>query len=159
ICDASGDYPGLLWLFTGTPEFFDTKRGVAGLPPLDDRIRFIEQGKFASRRQPQLRLVPFDAPRLKSVAVRLRELYPSQHRARLLRAVDDAFLDQLVEKVTAGFRGDVGVVPRQFLRELVNVMDLLEEHPDYVPREAYDFHPKTLAPEEQAAVAGPSAVP
>lgn len=154
ICDASGDYPGLLWLFTGTPDFFDSKRGVAGLPPLYDRIRLIEQGKFASRRQPQLRLVPFDAARLKSVAVRLRELFPTTDRARLLRELDDAFLDRLIAQVTAGFRGDVGVVPRQFLRELVNVMDLLQEHADYVPSQAYAFEPQGLAPEEQAAVSG-----
>lgn len=154
ICDASGDYPGLLWLFTGTPEFFDTKRGVAGLAPLHDRIRFLEQGRFASLRQAQLRLMPFDAERLKRVAVRLRELFPSQDRERLLRELDDQFLDLLVEQVTAGFRGDVGVVPRQFLRELVNVMDLLDEHDDYVPREAYEFQPQALAPEEQAVMAG-----
>ena len=38
ISDASGDYPNLLWIFTGTPDFFDSKRGVAGLPPLHDRV-------------------------------------------------------------------------------------------------------------------------
>lgn len=34
----------MLWLFTGTPEFFDTRHGVAGLTPLHDRIRFLKQG-------------------------------------------------------------------------------------------------------------------
>src|SRR5690606_25983323 len=28
IADAAGSYPGLLWIFTGTPEFFDTRHGV-----------------------------------------------------------------------------------------------------------------------------------
>src|SRR5690606_37654855 len=110
ISDASGDYPGLLWLFTGTPDFFDSKRGVAGLAPLHDRIAFKEQGGFASLRQPQLLLKPFDAERLKNVAVRLRELFPSQDKARLRSKVDDEFIEQLVAKETAGFRGDVGVV-------------------------------------------------
>ena len=27
IADAAGSYPGLLWIFTGTPEFFDTRHG------------------------------------------------------------------------------------------------------------------------------------
>lgn len=158
ISDASGDYPGLLWIFTGTPDFFDTRKGVAGLAPLHDRIRFLEDGKFASLRQPQLQLKPFDAARLKAVALRLRELYPMPNRQRVLTRVSDAFIDRLVAKVTEGFRGDVGVVPRQFLRELVNVMDLVDENEDYIPDDAYGFamdkFTATLSPEEAAAVAG-----
>src|SRR6267143_1107907 len=54
ICDAADRYKKLLWLFTGTPDFFDTKRGVAGLQPLHDRIQFSVQNGFVSLRQPQL---------------------------------------------------------------------------------------------------------
>ena len=160
ISDASGDYPKLLWIFTGTPEFFDSRRGVAGLPPLHDRVRFLSQGKYLSLRQPQLELTPFDEDRLKSVAVRLRELYPAKDRGRLMERVSDEFLDQLVAKVTKGFKGDVGVVPRQFLREFVNQMDLVDEHDDYFPMEEYGFDPSAgdLLPEEQAAMSG-TAVP
>jgi hypothetical protein len=28
---AAASFSGLLWIFTGTPEFFDTNRGVKGL--------------------------------------------------------------------------------------------------------------------------------
>lgn len=154
ISDASGDYPKLLWIFTGTPEFFDAKRGVAGLAPLHDRIRFLSQGKFSSLRQPQLELTPFDEDRLKNVAVRLREHYPAGDRGRMMERVSDEFIDQLVEKVTEGFRGDVGVVPRQFLREFVNQMDLVDEHDEYVPMGEYGFEPGDLLPEEQAAASG-----
>jgi len=154
ISDASGDYPKLLWIFTGTPDFFDTKRGVAGLQPLHDRIRFLSQGRFASLRQPQLELKPFDRERLQNVAVRLRELYPAKDRARLMSRIDDTFVEQLVAKVTEGFRGDVGVVPRQFLREFVEQMDRVEEHADYVPADDYGFEPAELHPEEQAALSG-----
>jgi len=159
ISDASGDYPKLLWIFTGTPEFFDSKRGVAGLPPLHDRIRFLSQGRFSSLRQPQLELTPFDEERLKDVAVRLRELYPAKDRGRLMERMSDDFLDQLVAKVTEGFKGDVGVVPRQFLREFVNQMDLVDEHDDYIPMEEYGFDPgaENLLPEEQAAISGAAA--
>lgn len=54
ICDAADRYRGLLWLFTGTPEFFDANRGVAGLQPLHDRIKFDQQQGFVNPRQPQL---------------------------------------------------------------------------------------------------------
>ncbi len=157
ISDASGEYPGLLWLFTGTPEFFDTRKGVAGLAPLHDRIRFLTQGGFTSLRQPQVELKPFDAARLRNVARRLRELYPMPNRERVIARVSDAFIDRLVAKVTAGFGGDVGVVPRQFLRELVNVMDLVDVEDEFDPEKAYGFSTDKLAslsPEEQAALAG-----
>ena len=68
--------------------------------------------------------------------------------------VSDEFLDQLVAKVTEGFKGDVGVVPRQFLREFVNQMDLVDEHEDYVPMTEYGFTPGDLMPEEQSVVTG-----
>ena len=154
IADAAGSYPGMLWLFTGTPEFFDTRHGVAGLEPLHRRISFSKQGSFASLRQPQLELSPFDAERLRSVAMRLRELYPSGSRSVLEERVSLDFIDRLVAEVTKGFRGDVGVVPRQFLREFVTQLDLVEENDDYVPMELYGFDPSrmnaiALTPEEQ----------
>ncbi len=162
ISDASADYPGLLWLFTGTPEFFDNRRGVAGLAPLHDRIRFLEQGDFASLRQPQVRLRPFDAVRLVEVARKLRDLYPMPNRARVASKISDRFIDTLVAKVTEGFRGDVGVVPRQFLRELVSAMDLVDEEEHYDPAAAFGFSTLKLAalrPEEQAAIEGSAAQP
>ncbi len=161
IADAAGSYPGMLWLFTGTPEFFDTRHGVAGLTPLHDRIRFLKQGPFASLRQAQLELVPFDAERLRSVALRLRELYPLATRSVLEERVSLHFIDRLVAEVTKGFRGDVGVVPRQFLREFVTQLDLVEENDDYVPMELYGFDPSQIStsaftPEEQQRLGGTS---
>ena len=154
ISDAAGSYPGLLWLFTGTPEFFDTRQGVAGLAPLDDRIRFMKRGDFASLRQAQLELRPFDADRLRSVAMALRELYPAQDRRRLEELVSSDFVGLLVDEVTQGFKGDVGVVPRQFLREFVDTMDTVEQEPDYTPMEQYGFDAKKLSPQEQWVVSG-----
>ena len=153
IVDAAGSYPGLLWVFTGTPDFYDSRRGVASLPPLHDRIAFVKQGRFASSRQAQLELVPFDRERLEAVAVRLRELYPAQDRARLEARISREFIGRLVDEVTTGFRGDVGVVPRQFLRAFVLHMDLVDEHPDYDPAKRH-FVAKDLRPEEQQAISG-----
>jgi P-loop Domain of unknown function (DUF2791) len=133
ICDAADRYPGLFWVFTGTPEFFDTNRGVAGLAPLHDRLKLIKTGNFANPRQPQLVLTPFDAERLKDVALKLRELYPTEQLKQLTKKVTPEFIDLLVDKVTQGFGGDVGIVPRQFLRQLVNILDLAATEPDFDP--------------------------
>lgn len=154
IADASGSYPGLLWAFTGTPEFFDTRQGVAGLAPLHERIRFLQQGRFASPRQPQLELQPFQAERLRDVAIRLRELFPAQDRLRLEQRIDLPFVARLVDAVTQGFNGDVGVVPRQFLRTFVNQMDLVDEHSDYDPAAELGFAPAEVTPEEEMALTG-----
>jgi hypothetical protein len=154
IADAASSYPGMLWVFTGTPEFFDTRHGVAGLAPLHDRIRFLKQGRFASLRQPQLELAPFDANRLQSVALRLRELFPTSDRGRLDQTISTAFVERLVAEVTAGFKGDVGIVPRQFLREFVHQLDLVEEHADYDPMSEYGFYAKELSIEEQYVLSG-----
>ena len=159
IADAAGSYPGLLWVFTGTPEFFDTRHGVAGLAPLHDRIRFLKKGRFASLRQAQLELAPFDAERLRSVALHLREIFPATDRERLERKVSDEFIDRLVAEVTAGFKGDVGVVPRQFLREFVTQMDLVEERPKHEPMQEYGFEPTALSAEEQHVLTGAPAIP
>ncbi|CRI68030.1 putative ATP/GTP binding protein [Thiocapsa sp. KS1] len=154
IADAAGSYPGLLWVFTGTAEFFDSRQGVAGLTPLHERIRFLKQGRFASLRQAQLELTPFDSERLSAVAMRLRALYPARDPGRIEQHVSDAFIARLVADVTKGFKGDVGVVPRQFLREFVTQMDLVEENPDYDPSAEYGFSPSELSDEERHLLSG-----
>lgn len=154
ICDAADRYRGLLWLFTGTSEFFDTQRGVAGLQPLYERIKFQDEGGFVSTRQPQLELKPFDANRLKEVALKLREIFPAVDRHRLMNKVTVDFIDRLVAKTTQGFQGDVGVVPRQFLRQFVNVLDLTDENEDYDPMVVAGFDQTALNEIEQRSIAG-----
>lgn len=129
IIDAADRYKGLLWIFTGTPDFFDTRRGVAGLQALHDRIQFMSEGGLVTMRQPQLELKPFDRDRLKDVGLRLRQLYPAGDPNIVAQKVTPERIAGLVDEVTAGFRGDVGVVPRQFLRRLVNLFDTVAENP------------------------------
>lgn len=146
IIDAADRYKGLLWIFTGTQEFFDTRRGVAGLQPLHDRIRFQVESGLVSMRQPQLELKPFDRERLKDVGLRLRDLYPMGDPNIVAQKVTPEVIVGKVEEVTRGFGGDVGIVPRQFLRSLVNLFDVVAENPDAQLPEP----PKTLV-EERAA--------
>jgi len=130
IIDAADRYKGLLWVFTGTPEFFDTKRGVAGLQPLHDRIQFLNEGGVVTMRQPQLELKPFDRERLKDVGLRLRQLYPGGDPNIVAQRITPESIVSMVDDLTRGFGGDVGVVPRQFLRRLVNRFDEIAENPE-----------------------------
>ncbi len=151
ILDAADRYHGLLWIFTGTPEFFDTKRGVAGLTPLHDRIQFLKQDGLVTVRQAQLELRPFDRARLKEVGLRLRQLYPVGDPNIVAQKVTPERIDVLIDEVTRGFPGDVGVVPRKFLRQLVNLFDTVAENPDMTLPEL----PPTI--EEQRAAEGKKA--
>lgn len=154
IIDAAGQFPGLFWLFTGTPEFFDSRRGVAGLAPLHDRIQFLKHGEVASLRQPQLALTPFDRVRLKEVAVRLRALYPAPDPRAIASKVSAEVIEALIASVTEGFRGDVGVVPRQFLRRFVDTMDLVTEQEGFDPRNELGQKPADLNEAEKRVASG-----
>ncbi len=154
IVDAAGSFPGLLWIFTGTPDFFDTNRGVKGLAPLFDRVQLRVEGGFVPLKQPQLQLEPFKKPRLKEVSMKLRSLYPASNREDFERRVTPAYLDSLVEEVSAGFRGDVGVVPRQFLRRVVSVFDVVEQEPSFVPAPGKPVLDPALTVEEESKQAG-----
>ncbi len=150
ICDAADRYQGLLWIFTGTPEFFDTQRGIAGLAPLHDRIKFSTYEGFVNPRQPQLELKPFDRERLKEVALKLRDNYPIDPTVTVPHKISPEFIQQLIDKVTTGFKGDVGVVPRQFLREFINILDLAHQNKDFDPTQLQEFKPQDLNIHEES---------
>lgn len=155
ICDDAKNYPGLLWMFTGTPTFFDSPRGVKGLEPLHDRIQFDPGGGFPSPRQPQLALKPFDRERLLNVAFKLRSLHPDIDAEQLEARMPNALVQALVDSYTKGFHNQVGVVPRQFLRRLVNIFDSIVEYGnDYDAASQLGFTPTDLSPEEQRALKG-----
>lgn len=157
ICDDAKNYPGLLWLFTGTPMFFDSQKGVKGLQPLNDRIQFDPGGGFPSPRQPQLELKPFDRERLLQVAYKLRALHPEADAEHLEGRVPNGVIEKLVDNVTKGFNNDVGVVPRHFLRSLVNIFDQVVVYGDaYNAAEHVGFKAEDLSPEEQRATGGES---
>ena len=87
-------------------------------------------------------------------ARRLRDIFPAEDVARLKERVSDEFIDRLVREVTTGFKGDVGVVPRQFLREFVTQMDLVDENDDYIPMDEYGFKPEDLSDQEKLLMSG-----
>jgi hypothetical protein len=155
---ASNEFPGLYLVVTGTPDFFDGYKGVKSLAPLYQRVQtsFGDDPRFDNARSPQVRLLPFDAARLSEVGRRVRDLYVARDAERVRRAVDDAFIDELVRTVATGFKGSVSVAPRVFLRELVDVLDRVDQIPEYDPRVAYklEIDEASLKPEELAAHRG-----
>jgi hypothetical protein len=137
IDDLAADrYPGLYVLITGTPLFFDGPQGIKRLPPLAQRLHtdFGPDPRFDAARAPQIRLQPFDLEKLMTVGRRVRELYPSDARERIVANLDDSVLSALASTVAAPFAGKLGAAPRIFLRRLVGLLDQVDEHPDFDPR-------------------------
>jgi hypothetical protein len=155
---ANDELPGLYLVVTGTPAFFDDYKGLKGLAPLHQRIatRFDPDPQFDNLRAPQVRLLPFDGQRLLEVGQRVRDLYPASDEARKASRASPAFLRALAEQVTRGFGGKVSVTPRVFLRELVDVLDKIDQYADYDPAARYQLRldDADLSPDELAARRG-----
>ncbi|RZI94712.1 MAG: BREX system ATP-binding protein BrxD [Microbacterium sp.] len=137
-----GHFPGLYLLITGTPAFFEGRQGIQLLPPLADRLHtdFSRDPRFDNPRAPQLRLSGFDADRLVELGGRVRELFCSgiESADRVRQVADDEFLHRFAAAVAGGLGGRVGIAPRLFLRKLVDVLDVIELHPDFDPYTDYE---------------------
>lgn len=152
-----GRFPGLYLLITGTPAFFDGPQGVARLPPLAQRLAvdFRIEARFDNPRAAQIRLPGFDLERLQEVGRRVRELFVEHLAAadgaaeRLAARADDTVLAELAHGVVGELGGKVGVAPRVFLKKWVDLLDRVEQHPDFEPRRHYTLH---LADHELGAV-------
>ena len=128
---------------------------MPSLEPLDERIRVeFRDGEPDNLRQPQIRLMPFNRDRLIEVARKVRAMYPTAHRDRLVQRAGDDVLEAVVESVTQGFGGHVEIVPRLFLREWVHLLDLVDQSDAYHPRETWRYEGGPgldLTPEEDGA--------
>ncbi|OBJ70981.1 BREX system ATP-binding protein BrxD [Mycobacterium sp. 1274756.6] len=147
-----GHFPGLYLLITGTPAFFEGRQGIALLPPLADRLHteFSKEPRFDNPRAPQLRLTGFDQERLVELGVRVRDLYVSgvAEPDRVRSVADDTFLDRFATAVAGELGGKVGIAPRLFLRKLVDVLDKIDQFPDFDPYNDYEV---TISPTELSA--------
>jgi hypothetical protein len=152
------ELPGLYVVVTGTRDFFEGYKGLKGAGALFQRVdvKFDGDPRFDNLRAPQVRLLPFTEDRLLTVGGRVRQLYPAKNPERVAARVDDAFLSALVAQVTSGFGGKVALAPRLFLRELVDVMDRVDLHAEYDPRQHYSLalDDTKLTAEELAAKHG-----
>lgn len=157
---AQDELPGLYLLVTGTPLFFTGYKGVQSLQPLHQRVQvdFGDDPAFDNLRAPQVRLLPFDAPRLLAVGQKVRDLYPARHPARVKRRVGPKFLRRLVDGLTGRFGGNLSIAPRLFLRELVDVLDRVDQHEAFDPLKDFKLvlADNELTDEERAVAKRPA---
>ena len=141
LVDEAGEnrLPGCLMVSTGTSTFFtDERYGLASYEALAERIKAPDNmSAHQSMRQPVISLDGLDGDRLRDVAWRTRALHGEAFGWPAEVRVTDAEVDELVEKWVA-FGGDsIDRLPRPFLRQLVHVLDLCEEHPELSAGECF----------------------
>jgi len=137
----SGRFPGLYLVITGTPAFFDGPQGAQRLAPLAQRLHtdFSGDSRFDNPRAVQIRLPAFDYDRLVGVGIRVRDIYAEgrTNAERIRRLVDDAYVRNLAGAVAGELGGSVGIAPRVYLKKLVDLLDRVDQFPEYNPRRDY----------------------
>ncbi|MFO0816596.1 MAG: BREX system ATP-binding protein BrxD [Pirellulales bacterium] len=156
----AGRFPGLYILITGTQGFFEGPQGIARLEPLAQRlyVDFKIDARFDNPRAVQLRLPGFDLDRLCLVGCKIRDIFQELSKSpdRIGFRCDAKYVRNLAESVAGNFGGKVGVAPRVFLRKLVDVMDRVDQHPDFDPYRDYRLNieeQELTANERQAMLA------
>lgn len=135
-----GEFPYIYLMFTGTPGFFEDRHGVPSLQPLHDRIKLDRpDDPFPNPELPQIVLPKFDSGKLQSVASKVVRIYEAGYGAVDPQRVSDVFIEFMIAEVTSKFGGRVDIVPRQFLRDLINVLDKTRQYPEYDPNADYEF--------------------
>ena len=151
-----GEFPFTYLLFTGTPGFFEDRQGVPSLQPLHDRIKLDRpDDPFPNPELPQIVLPRFDSTKLEAVADKVLRIHEIAYEPVDRERVSDIFIEFMIAEVTSKFGGRVDVVPRQFLRDFVNVLDKARQYDDYSPEAEYEFDRTTapdLTPVEQEVI-------
>src|SRR5262249_34918786 len=123
----AGRFPGLFLVITGTPAFYDGSQGAARLAPLAQRLAtdFGTDPQWDNPRATQIRLPGFTFDSLVELGLKVRTIYAQAYpNPRLALTVDDDYVSELARAVAGSLGGQVGVVPRVFLKKLVaDVLD------------------------------------
>ncbi len=155
----AGHFPGLYFLITGTPAFYDGPQGIQRLAPLAQRLHtdFTTDVRFDNPRAVQIRLPGFDTDLLAEVGCKVRDIYVEGGSSpeRVRRVVDNEYIRILARAVTGNLGGKVGVAPRLFLKKLVaDILDRVDQFSDFDPRSHYSLtiSESEMTPQERAAV-------
>lgn len=101
---------------------------------LNERIRLEDPNDpFPNYSQAQVVLRAFNREKLLIVGERVREIYEIAYGPLDRSRASDRLLQSLADRLTAKFGGHVEVVPRQFLRQLVDAFDRVRFYDEYNP--------------------------
>ena len=161
----AGRFPGLMLVVTGTPAFFDGPQGAQRLTPLAQRLHvdFLADPAFDNPRAVQIRLPGFTHEALVELGGRVaRCTWPGANtRSASPPRLTTSYVEALARSLEGQFGGRAVVAPRIFVKKLVDVLDRIDQHPDFDPRRDYVLRlsAQELTDAERAAMPTPPPLP
>jgi hypothetical protein len=131
-----GKFQNTLFLFAGTPQFFDDdKLGIPSYPALFDRIQDVLDTSYKDLRKPILQLEGFNREELKEIANKLLNMHLEVYEW------DGAgLISSSIEGIVSAHESNAGlkshkVTPRVFVRSFISVMDTVQQNPEELKTE------------------------
>ncbi|HEY1681028.1 MAG TPA: BREX system ATP-binding domain-containing protein [Candidatus Tumulicola sp.] len=121
------EFPYTLFLFAGTPPFFEDEfKGCASYQPLWQRVRPQQVYSQRDLRQPIIRLEEFDGDALRMVSEKVRELHALAYDWDARERFPETSVRALIAAAGTKF-GEVKQRPRAFLKALVDALDARQQ--------------------------------
>ncbi|VUT24590.1 MAG: hypothetical protein MOIL_00575 [Candidatus Methanolliviera sp. GoM_oil] len=122
----------IMFIFAGTPQLFQEgeRKGIASYDALYERIKDVLHSPYKNIREPVIELEGLKRDELKEVSEKIIEMhalaYDWDPRSRMNPVLEE-ILNYYEER--AGLSGGK-VIPRDFIRAFVDVLDTIQQHPD-----------------------------
>jgi hypothetical protein len=127
---SDGELENTLFLFAGTPQFFDDDNvGVQSYAALYNRISDAIETEYDDMRKPVMDLKGFDKKDLKEISSSIISMHSEEYEwdtSNIEKIIDD-FID-IHEKNSSITGGQI--TPRLYFRSLVSVLDIVEQNQD-----------------------------
>ena len=124
-----GEFAHCGFMLAGTEDLYhDALRGMASYQALYDRLKPDRaRGRTTDFRQPLMALAGFDRVKMHAVALKVREAHGIAFEWDAMERLPDDRLKRLIEETAARFGEKFTVVPRGFLKGLVDILDELQQ--------------------------------
>ena len=126
-----GKFQNTLFVFAGTPEFFDDpKLGVPSYEALSDRIEYPLDTSLKDLRKSVIKLEGFEKDDLMDIAGRLMNMHEQVFEWNAKEKISPMIEEiVLTHEENAGLTGGK-VTPRVFIRSFVSVLDTVQQNPE-----------------------------
>lgn len=122
----------VLFIFTATELFFeDEERGIPSYQALYQRIHSLKRKDYKDLRVPIVSLDGLNKEQLINISYKIREIHSKVYDWDASARLNDYLLKKLINQMTNRFNQEIKTLPRNFLKVLVDELDLLEQNSDY----------------------------
>ncbi|HPE68541.1 MAG TPA: DUF2791 family P-loop domain-containing protein [Thermotogota bacterium] len=122
---SSKDFPNLLNVWLGTPEWFENPdHGVKSYLALYDRLKT----EVSTTSESTVRVLDPVSPEIfPSLFAKIQELYQKAYQINLADSLNDRLLEAMKQRLSSPFHGEKFVEMRQVVKSLVEFFDLIKD--------------------------------